>query len=89
MIFIFGGLLAFKGEIEVGSIISVVKLMNYIVEPVIALSSLISMYNESKPIFENIKNLLNKRENRKKNLDLKIPINLSAKNISFSYADKK
>lgn len=89
LIFIFGGLLAFKGEIEVGSIISVVKLMNYIVEPVIALSSLISMYNESKPIFENIKNLLNKRENRKKTLDLKIPINLSAKNISFSYADKK
>lgn len=89
LIFIFGGLLAFKGEIEVGSIISVVQLMNYIVEPVIALSSFISMYNESKPIFENIKNLLNKIESRKKSLDLKIPINLSAKNISFSYTDKK
>lgn len=89
LIFIFGGLLAFKGEIEVGSIISVVQLMNYIVEPIIALSSFISMYNESKPIFENIKNLLNKKEIEKKSLNLSSPINLSAKNISFSYADKK
>ena len=89
LIFIFGGLLAFKGEIEVGSIISVVQLMNYIVEPVIALSSLISMYNESKPIYENIKNTLNKKEIEKKSLDLSSPINLSAKNISFSYVDKK
>ncbi|MDU2583066.1 MAG: ABC transporter transmembrane domain-containing protein [Anaerococcus hydrogenalis] len=89
LIFIFGGLLAFKGEIEVGSIISIVQLMNYIVEPVIALSSFISMYNESKPLYENIKNLLNKKENSKKALDLKIPIKLTAKNISFSYANKK
>ena len=89
LIFIFRGLLAFKGEIEVGSIISVVQLMNYIVEPVIALSSFISMYNESKPLYENIKNIINKKENRKKALDLKIPIKLTAKNISFSYANKK
>lgn len=89
LIFIFGRLLAFKGEIEVGSIISIVQLMNYIVEPVIALSSFISMYNESKPLYENIKNLLNKKENSKKALDLKIPIKLTAKNISFSYANKK
>ena len=64
LIFIFGGLLAFKGEIEVGSIISVVQLMNYIVDPVITLSSLISMYNESKPIYENIKNILNQKERK-------------------------
>lgn len=64
LVFIFGGLLAFKGEIEVGSIISVVQLMNYIVDPVITLSSLISMYNESKPIYENIKNILNQKERK-------------------------
>ncbi|MDU6064207.1 MAG: ABC transporter transmembrane domain-containing protein, partial [Anaerococcus sp.] len=75
LIFIFGGHLAFKGEIEVGSIISVVQLMNYIVDPVIALSSFISMYNESKPIYENIKNILNKKDAKKKSLDLSYPIN--------------
>lgn len=89
LIFIFGGLLAFKGEIEVGSIISVVQLMNYIVDPIIALSSFISMYNESKPIYENIKNILNQKERKKKSLDLSYPIDLSAKNISFSYENKK
>lgn len=89
LIFIFGGLLAFRGEIEVGSIISVVQLMNYIVDPVIALSSFISMYNESKPIYENIKNILNQKERKKKSLDLSYPIDLSAKNISFSYENKK
>lgn len=89
LIFIFGGLLAFKGEIEVGSIISVVQLMNYIVDPVIALSSLISMYNESKPIYENIKNILNQKERKKKSLDLSYPIDLFVKNISFSYENKK
>ncbi|MDU2201964.1 MAG: ABC transporter ATP-binding protein [Anaerococcus hydrogenalis] len=89
LIFIFGGLLAFKGEIEVGSIISIVQLMNYIVDPVIALSSLISMYNESKPIYENIKNILNQKESKKKSLDLSYPIDLFVKNISFSYENKK
>lgn len=89
LIFIFGGLLAFKGEIEVGSIISVVQLMNYIVDPVIALSSLISLYNESRPIYENIKKFLDKKEKGKKAFDLTYPINLFAKNISFAYEDKK
>ena len=89
LIFIFRGLLAFKGEIEVGSIISVVQLINYIVDPVIALSSFISMYNESKPIYESIKNILNQKESKKKSLDLSYPIDLFVKNISFSYENKK
>lgn len=89
LIFIYGGLLAFRGEIEVGSIISVVQLINYIVDPVIALSSFISMYNESKPIYENIKNILNQKESKKKSLDLSYPIDLFVKNISFSYENKK
>lgn len=89
LIFIFGGYLAFKGEIEVGSIISVVQLMNYIVDPVIALSSLISLYNESRPIYENIKKLLDEKQKGKKAFGLTYPINLFAKNISFAYEDKK
>ena len=84
LIFIFGGYLAFKGEIEVGSIISVVQLMNYIVDPVIALSSLISLYNESRPIYENIKKLLDEKQKGKKAFGLTYPINFFAKNISFA-----
>ena len=63
--------------------------MNYIVDPVIALSSLISLYNESRPIYENIKKLLDEKQKGKKAFGLTYPINLFAKNISFAYEDKK
>ncbi|MDD7767094.1 MULTISPECIES: ABC transporter ATP-binding protein [Anaerococcus] len=90
LVFFAGGIFAFRGEIEVGSIISLIQLMNYLVDPIVALSSIISMYNESKPLYEKMKKKLSTPLKKEKKINLNPPYNLKLENISFSYnKDKK
>lgn len=89
LVFLSGGYFAFKGEIEVGAVISLVQLMNYLVDPVIALSSLYSLYNESKPLYKQIKDIVKEPVEEREKIYLHRPINLRANNLSFAYNDEK
>lgn len=90
LVFFAGGMFAFRGEIEVGSIISLIQLMNYLVDPIVALSSIVSMYNESKPLYEKMKKKLSTPLKKEKIINLNPPYNLKLENVSFSYnKDKK
>lgn len=88
LIYLSGGYLAFKGEIEIGAILAVVQLMNYLVDPVISLASLMNMYKEAKPIYDKVKESLVIPIVEREKVQLSKPIELIAKNIDFSYDDK-
>lgn len=80
--------MVFKGEIEIGAILAVVQLMNYLVDPVIALSSLMNMYKEAKPLYDRVQALITSPIVKEEKLQLYEPISLTAQNINFTYGDR-
>ncbi len=81
-----GGYLAFLGRIGTGSVIAVINLMNYLVDPVVAIVQLINAMQQAKPIE---KKLLKDRCDQKEasgSLEL-IHYHLRLQDISFSYPE--
>ena len=62
--------------------------LNYIVDPVIALSSLMNMYKEAKPLYDKVKAPTESPILKQENVELAEPISLVGKNISFTYGDR-
>ncbi|MDO4594028.1 MAG: ABC transporter ATP-binding protein [Tissierellia bacterium] len=86
LVFLAGSYLVKSNIIKVGAVISLIQLMNYLVEPVVAIVSLKANYDAAKPMYEKInvkeENINSKKEEVKK-------FDLVVDKLNFSFGHKK
>ncbi len=88
-VFFIGAYLCIKtNKIEPATIILFVQLMNFVMQPLILVPSLISKRAACKPLFEKICNLLKEEESNDQGLEI-VNDNIIIKNLAFSYEDNE
>nr|WP_294485559.1 ABC transporter ATP-binding protein [uncultured Anaerosporobacter sp.] len=89
-VFIFGSWRCINGEISVGIMIAFVQLMNYIIEPINAMPTLIANKKSSLVHLDKFINLMSKSEVNDGNLDISgLSNGICFNNVAFSHYDKK
>ncbi len=88
--FTFGTYLCIKGEVQIGSIVAIIQLLNYLLTPISEISIITNKRSAAKTLINNINNILyveneySKGYVQKDNLDKYIEFD----NVSFAYNDK-
>ena len=88
--FAFGTFLCIKGEITTGSIVAIIQLLNYLLNPISELSILINKRSAAKTLVNKISDIIDMEDEGRKGVIKKDNFEESIKfeNVSFSYNDK-
>ncbi|MDO5725846.1 MAG: ABC transporter ATP-binding protein [Tissierellia bacterium] len=88
IVFAAGGIMAFKNIITVGSVIALVQLMNYLVDPIINMVNIYNEYIAAKPIYDRLiekARPIDLEDEKKEDIKTDSKLDLIAENISFTY----
>lgn len=88
ILFAIGGILVYRGRIEIGGIIACIQLFNYLINPVMRISNTANRLKAAKPIYKELLEKANK-SNAPKDVEIVKNIgDLNVSSISFSYNDE-
>lgn len=89
IIFLFGAKLLFEKELSIGSIVSVIQLMNYLVDPIISIAQILNDKKEAEPLLKDIYNITKFPIEEKNEINFSNPIKLEVRNLTYKVNDRK